>query len=303
MRRCLSSILRASAIGLLVGCTPAAPAQRPPVQVSPPSSLPEIGWALEGALSAYDRESLYQYVNGGAELFLRYGFQRLVSGTYVRGGAADDFVVVDVYDMGSELGAFGVYAAHEGADSSPLQIGAAGFEDAFLLAFYKGRHFVHMTLNTADRARIHRIAEAVARAIPGDHLPPRELAYLPEEFRVRGTLEYSPEALLGHGFLPGGLRAQYLWEGVQITAFVAFCGGDEAADSALAHYWGYLAGAGGYVSEDTGLEGPGLFGEEPGQGYVLAVKRGAFLVGVRGLRDRASAYPIIIGIQDRLTRE
>ena len=57
----------------------------------------------------YDSETLFEYLNGGAPLYLDFGFQSMVHARYQLGDDSLSSVTIDVYDMGSDLGAFGLY--------------------------------------------------------------------------------------------------------------------------------------------------------------------------------------------------
>ncbi|MEE9464267.1 MAG: DUF6599 family protein, partial [Candidatus Neomarinimicrobiota bacterium] len=65
-------------------------------------------WQTGRADKIYNRENLYEYINGGAELYLSYGFLQMISRTYTKSGKPD--IVVDIFDMGSSRNAFGVFS-------------------------------------------------------------------------------------------------------------------------------------------------------------------------------------------------
>ena len=68
----------------------------------------------------YGPADLFVYINGQAELYLSYGFLRVVAGTFVSSAAPDQAIVVDVYDMGSRLKA--EEPAHPAAEYLARQI-------------------------------------------------------------------------------------------------------------------------------------------------------------------------------------
>ena len=75
--------------------------------------LPEAssleGWHVAEGPSSFVPEGLWEYLNGGAPRYQAYGFERLVHSRYQLGDDPHASVIADVYDMGSELGAFGIY--------------------------------------------------------------------------------------------------------------------------------------------------------------------------------------------------
>ena len=67
------------------------------------------GWVREGQVSVYTSENLYKYIDGEAELYMPYGFQRAATVMYVKPGSKEGGLVVNVFEMGSLLDAFGIY--------------------------------------------------------------------------------------------------------------------------------------------------------------------------------------------------
>ena len=72
-----------------------------------PASGFSPGWALEGPIKKYTGEDLFEYINGEAELYLQFGFKILTTGLYLKEGDDKRGITVDVYEMGSDLEAFG----------------------------------------------------------------------------------------------------------------------------------------------------------------------------------------------------
>jgi hypothetical protein len=103
-------------------------------------SIPDsvLNWKASEEGVSYDRETLYSYMNGGAEVYLAFDFQQVFVRRYGRGG--DDEIVLDIYDMGSPQEAFGVFSCdREDADAGIGQGSEYGFG---MLRFWKGRYFV-----------------------------------------------------------------------------------------------------------------------------------------------------------------
>jgi len=149
-------------------------------------SLPEsvAGWEAGEEAVTYDRETLYDYMNGGAEVFLAFDFQQVFVRKYSREGAHD--IVLDIYEMGSPPEAFGLFSCDREDDEAGI---GQGSEYGFgLLRFWKGRHFVTIQTSGDDQATEEAILElgrAVAGALGPDGEEPEILRLLP----VSGLLE------------------------------------------------------------------------------------------------------------------
>lgn len=99
------------------------------------------GLKRQGEIRFFRRDNLYEYVNGHAEFFIGAGFKELAVGEY----GAGPRVVVDVYDMGKPLQAFGVVTQEQQGDSHEVAIGEMGNGDGRGLRFILGQYYVKMT--------------------------------------------------------------------------------------------------------------------------------------------------------------
>ena len=95
------------------------------------ADFPDVaGWKPEGGAKTYDSESLWEYINGAAELFLAYGFQEL----RVRDlGSGELVMTVSIYDQGTSLNAYGVFDTESPDDATRFAIGGG----AVVLAPYQ----------------------------------------------------------------------------------------------------------------------------------------------------------------------
>ncbi|RFT15288.1 MAG: hypothetical protein OP8BY_0397 [Candidatus Saccharicenans subterraneus] len=85
-------------------------------------SLPEIigSWKLEGPPQTITRETIFDYMDGGGELYLAYKFERLLVYKYLDG--AENEILVEIYEMKHPDEAFGLLSldwSGEPANLSP----------------------------------------------------------------------------------------------------------------------------------------------------------------------------------------
>ena len=96
------------------------------------------GWRIADGPVVYDPVSLYEYLNGGAPLYLDFGFEELVHVRYRLGDDDLSSVTLDIFDMGSELGAFGLCRSGRPADAEVRDWGAEGYRSGAVAAAWKG---------------------------------------------------------------------------------------------------------------------------------------------------------------------
>jgi hypothetical protein len=150
--------------------------------------LPESveGWRAQSPDRVYDTENIYEYLNGGAELYLSYGFRSLLSRTYTRPEQPD--VIVDIFDMGRSEDAFGAFS--HSRESVQIDYGQGSeYYEGFLL-FWRDRYLVSIVANPeteASQKAIHLLAGSVSDSIGRDGSLPSVLQRLP----IKGLNESS----------------------------------------------------------------------------------------------------------------
>ena len=103
--------------------------------------FPEIkGWKQSGEPQTFLPGTLYEYINGGADLYLAYDFQELKVTEYLDDKKAT--VTVEVYRHKSPTEAFGIYSQERLPDANYLNIGAQGYMDKNILNFLAGSFYV-----------------------------------------------------------------------------------------------------------------------------------------------------------------
>lgn len=101
-----------------------------------PRTIGEFEAAEEDAV--YDRHSLYDYMDGGAEVYLAFDFREVFARTYACPGGRQ--LVLNIYDMGSPEEAFGIFSCDRADPTAGIgQDSEYGFG---LLRFWQGSYFV-----------------------------------------------------------------------------------------------------------------------------------------------------------------
>lgn len=157
------------------------------------------GAVAKHAASFYGPDNLYDYIDGGADIFVLYGVRTLLH-VDLRAKAAD--ISVDVFDMGSPDTAFGIYAAERSPDFHFIAIGAEGYQYEGMLNFLQDRYYVKL-LGFGDGADavLNTFARALSARIGTNPAFPALLSKLPAENRKPHSEQYMPTDPLGHPFL------------------------------------------------------------------------------------------------------
>jgi hypothetical protein len=273
-------------IGIFAGFE--APLWAAPLEsLLPKKDLPE-GWTLAERPQTYTKQTLFERINGEAELFFKYGFQKSVFAIYQSKKNRENQVELDIYDMGNVLQAFGVFSRFRNED----RLGGFGL-DSFLddhsALFYQGKYFVMLYAPEPNQEILRQFSKLISLNISDPSPPPKEISYFPKNGLKPGSIQYFPEGLLGHQFLKRGFQGTYVEktegkaEDKTLKLFLAIFQNSQKAIHALRDFKDDLSkkgkvSSGSILEVETGA----LKGEDPYQGKVLVLQKGFYLLGVVG---------------------
>lgn len=178
-----------------------------------PSRL--AGLDRAGPVRHYSRDNLYEYINGHAEYFLSAGFNGLAVAEY--GPQDSPSLVVNLYDLGAPLNAFGVLA-DEAGERDALDLGALGFMVGKGASFIRGPYYVQLSPFAPDLPLLEagRTLDAnLARQVTSAKLDFR----FPDLGQVKGT-RYVKESYQGLDFLGQVLERRYERDGAELRVFL-----------------------------------------------------------------------------------
>ena len=260
------------------------------------------GWALIDGPHLYTKKNLFEHIDGQAELFFKYGFQKSAFAIYQNKKNDEDQIELDIYDMGNVLQAFGIFSRFR-SDDQPIGIGLDSYLDDRSALFYKGKYFVMLYATESNSPTLKQWATKIASRIVDSSLAPKEIGYFPPNGLKPGSTQYFPEGLLGHQFLKRGFKGTYVekdelkekgeakikgkekvrTEDKEFQLFMAIFKDSQEAMSALKVYKDDLSKK-GKVSSGSIIELKtwALKGEDPYQGKVIVLQKGVYLLGVVG---------------------
>jgi hypothetical protein len=291
-----------------------------PIDSLLPKDIPE-GWTLIDGPHLYTKKNLFKHINGQAELFFKYGFQKSIFAIYQNKKNQENQIELDIYDMGNVLQAFGIFSRFRNEDRS-AGIGLDSYLDAHSALFYKGKYFVMLYSTESNPSVLKQWAMKVALKIVDTSLPPQEIGYFPKNGLKPGSIQYFPEGLLGYQFLKRGFKGTYIakdeaqakgevkakaeaegkakakiedkgkarTEDKEFHLFIAIFKDSQEAMSALKVYRDDLSKKGRvHVGISSQFGSNTLKGEDPYHGQVIIVYKGSYLLGVVGFEREEEA--------------
>lgn len=148
---------------------PAVPAEGdspPAAQVRPGGPGPK--WTESERPQQFVGQDLYNYIDGGADLFLEMGFRRATVRRFSSGAAT---LIHDVYEMKDSTAARGIYFRFRGRGTPVAGVVGRNFGNHYQIAAQKDRYFVQITNASGEErclpAMVKLVNQATA-AVPTD---------------------------------------------------------------------------------------------------------------------------------------
>ncbi len=147
------------------------------------------GWHRHGSTETYDRETIFDYINGAGEVYLSYGFHDVRVYRFNRPGHPE--IAVEVFDMGSPEDAYGVFSYAR--EDEKREIGQGYEYRGSVLCFWQNRFFVCVTAEEEtpeSKETILSLSETVAGSIPFSAGKPDLVAHLPERDLIPNSIRF-----------------------------------------------------------------------------------------------------------------
>jgi hypothetical protein len=252
----------------------------------PSSLLPDTlsGYVRTGAVREFTAENLYEYVDGHAEYYISAGFIGLSVGEYTRSetGHGSPELVVEIFDLGSALQAFGVLADEAGEVPMESSVGAFSLRTSRGLSFVAGRYYVKVNL-FRDGAPLLEFAERIA----GDIGEGFDIQNIFSKFPDIGTpiaTRFIREAYRGIDFLNGVIEREYSMNGESVHLFLVQ-GDEEKIDGLTDSFFEFFQRSGieYRLLEESGR--PCYQVRDPYEDDWYMIPGATDLIGIYGARD------------------
>jgi len=203
---------------------------------------------------------------------------------------------VEIYEHGSPLMAYGIYAQMRSPGLARHEIGDEAFSDEYSLHIWKDRYYVRVGIfeTGADSdATLKLFAGAIAGAIPGGGagLPPETQAF-PREGLGLNNVRYITEGVLGREGFPPAFLNTYLIESQEGRLYLATLVDSTAARDTFEWYTDEMES---FIATAEGPRGDYILGvgKDPHQGDILVFTYARYLgvlAGVVKPGDQATEF-------------
>ena len=143
-----------------ISAAPAAPAAKQIPETLLPPMAATADYQPKGPIEHFNRETLYEKINGAAPDYLERGFRFLMARNFAPRDPEAYGCELSIYDMGSPDGARKIFERERGEGLEAVTVGEAGYRTGASWYFYQAHYYV-IILNTDEGAA----AEAFSRML------------------------------------------------------------------------------------------------------------------------------------------
>lgn len=258
----------------------------PPVVAADDSELdgllPNIPkWKQTEAPQTFLPETLFEYINGAAEIYLSYEFKQLIVAQYQEGNS-EKTLAIEIYDMGEITNSFGIYSAERYPDNRFIPMGLQGYLEEGSLNFLIGQYYVKLLCFDCEENSteiLKSFAEEISGLVGDKGHFPKFLSAFPQEGLVPNTEKFILKNVMGYSFLHDGYLVNYKVDDLEFDGFI-IVGKDE--DQAKAMLKSYIDAK---KAQDVKKTSQGFRIKDKYYHNIYIAQKGPYLCGVIKIND------------------
>ncbi len=263
--------------------------------------IPKVqGWNISGTLQTFTPDNLYEYIDGGAEIYLAYDFQELLVAEFKNQSGGS--LVLEIYDMGNEKNCFGIYSVERSPESDYLNLKNHGYIDRESLNFIISSFYIKINCydcGTHTGNYLLAFAKEIVNRVKDKGELPAVLNYFPEKGFLKNSEKFFLKNFLGLEFLKNGYQADYKINDITFTLFIVEGKNREEAYKMYQKFKFYLEKYGNVQSiQLDNMEG--IIAQHKYYKKIIVVKTENYLCGSLGLEDSNLAKKLLSTIISRI---
>ncbi len=252
---------------------------------------PPKGLSVSGLPETYYPNTLYEKINGQAELYLSVGFVELKSQWYELEEDTSKFIEVNIYNMGSLLNAFSVYSQQHRSDAEKFNITQFAYLTQGAIFFVHGSYYVEILPTDFSDTMPALTAQLAEKFIKETHVEEthiKEIDFFPHENMDKGSITLIPKDVFGMERLDRVFTATYTLRDSQLTVFISDRKKPKEAQSLVDKIHRHFMSLGGNdVRTEADIKGVRML--EVMGNYELVFSIGPYIVGVHEAKTKLEA--------------
>jgi len=262
-------------------------------------AFPEIaGWKKSGDAQTFIPKTLYEYINGAADLYLMYDFEELKVMEYENQKKAQ--LTVDVYRHKTPLHAFGIYSQERLPKTNFLDIGIQCYYEEEFLNFLTGPYYVKISATNTrpeDREALITFAKKIAESLGPKGSIPSLISVFPTEGKEKYSEKFIAKNFLGYAFLQSAFTADYQIQNRKFKLFIIEGKDKNACRDMIEKYLQTIKSPRKDMAEGR------LTLSDPHHGDLDLQWQGRYLWGILNLNEVSLRLKYLKLFEDRLTKK
>jgi len=252
------------------------------------------GWQSDGKVQAFNKDNLFEHIDGAAEFYLSYGFESLQVASWKNNGSE---LTVEVYDHEDPLHAYGIYSIERSAKAEIGPIGLEGYGDAATFNFVTGKFYVKINSTQIEKVAgfsLKSFASEFSKTLCSNPEYPKVIGLFPKENLQPNSCQYIPTEFMGLGFLGSAVRAKYSLNGAEVTLFIIERADRAEVEKMVLKYISYA---------DSKIKNPAegdILLKDPFNGTVSLRWKGNYLLGATGFSNQKTVISLLDQISGKL---
>ena len=188
------------------------------------SALTPPGWEIYGKVKQFNADTLYQQINGRAELFIAYDMSGMTFVSYANKSNPQQFIDISIYDMSNPTNAFGVFSSERLPKQPSLHLGRDSYRTDSSYFIWKGRYYIRIIASEITKATEtigFHTAEKLTNTLTDTGEPIWGLTALPKKDLVPASTQYFKVNAMGLDFMMNTYTALYIKENKEVMMFLS----------------------------------------------------------------------------------
>jgi hypothetical protein len=259
---------------------------------------------ITGSPEYYHPDDLWVYLNGAAPAYVDYGLEEMAAFrvTPLNGSVE---IETNIFDMGSNLNAFGIFSAERPPDSRSAAYGVDSYRSDSTLFFWQNRYYVKLVAydpNHQTSESLSLLARMLSDALPKKGNRPPLFSVFPTKDRLHNSEHYIKRNVLGHDYFNDGYRVLYRRNGSEYQLFLIRGADPKRAKGNFVKYVDFMKTDAKVIDNDVGVGEQYFSGTHEFYDRVLCARSGRNIVVVLGHDSRETVKEIITEMFEQLEK-
>ncbi len=253
------------------------------------------GFQKNEKIESYNPDNLYDYINGAADSYLNYDFEKLYLQRYK--GKDEQSIKIEIYKHSNKTTSFGIYSSERPFRGNWVNVGAQGYYEKGILNFYKGQFYIKMMMYKVEKSdeEIILIASKIAENLSGSNETPETYKLFPSEAKVDNSEKYIHKNFLGYESFEKAYTVDYETNDTNFEMFLIELDNKTACKKMLDGYFDAIKTDTIQIKEGT------IVASDPYLGIIYFLWTENTLIGITNCKDQSLAEKYLRKVLENLS--